>query len=57
MDLENASARAKFLIRDRDSQFTDAGLEVVKTGVRMPRMNLIMERWMQTCRREPPIAP
>ena len=22
------------------------------TGVRMPRMNAIMERWVQTCRRE-----
>jgi putative transposase len=60
MDLEDASAKAKFLIRDRDSKFTDAfdavlndaGLEVVKTGVRMPRMNSIMERWIQTCRRE-----
>lgn len=60
MDFEGASAKAKFLIRDRDSKFTDAfdavlngaGLEVVKTGVRMPRMNPIMERWIQTCRRE-----
>jgi transposase InsO family protein len=25
---------------------------VVLTGVRMPRMNAIMERWVQTCRRE-----
>ncbi|WP_336203839.1 integrase core domain-containing protein [Nonomuraea sp. LPB2021202275-12-8] len=24
----------------------------VKSGVRMPRMNSIMERWIQTCRRE-----
>ena len=47
MDLEDACARAKFLIRDRDAKFTDAfdavlddaGLEVVKSGVRMPRMN------------------
>jgi transposase InsO family protein len=60
MDVEDASAKAKFLIRDRDTKFTDAsgavlndaGLEVVKTGVRMPRMNSIMERWIQTCRRE-----
>ena len=60
MDLEGASAKAKFLIRDRDSKFTgafdavlnDAGPQVVKTGVRMPRMNSIMERWIQTCRRE-----
>ena len=25
---------------------------VVLSGVRMPRMNAIMERWVQTCRRE-----
>ncbi|WP_326805992.1 integrase core domain-containing protein [Streptomyces sp. NBC_01788] len=50
----------RFLIRDRDSRFTqafdavlaDAGLEVVISGIRMPRMNSIMERWIQTCRRE-----
>jgi transposase InsO family protein len=24
----------------------------VRTGVRMPRMNAIMERWVRTCRRE-----
>lgn len=28
------------------------GIEVVLTGVRLPRMNAIMERWVQTCRRE-----
>jgi putative transposase len=60
MDLDDVDSRARFLIRDRDSKFTqafdavlaDAGLEVVKSGVRMPRMNSIMERWIQTCRRE-----
>ena len=30
----------------------DAGIRVVLTGVRIPRMNAIMERWIQTCRRE-----
>jgi transposase InsO family protein len=30
----------------------DVGIEVVLSGVRMPRMNSIMERWVQTCRRE-----
>jgi transposase InsO family protein len=60
MDLENAGCRARFLIRDRDGKFpalfdtilADAGIEVVLSGVRMPRMNPIMERWVQTCRRE-----
>ncbi len=60
MDLGDAGCRARFLIRDRDGRFpavfdavlADAGLEVVLTGVRMPRMNAIMERWVQTCRRE-----
>ena len=60
MDLEDARCRARFLIRDRDGKFprlfdailADAGIEIVLTGVRMPRMNAIMERWIQTCRRE-----
>jgi putative transposase len=30
----------------------DAAIEVVLSGVQMPRMNSIMERWVQTCRRE-----
>jgi transposase InsO family protein len=60
MDLEDASCRARFLIRDRDGKFPglfdaiigDAGIETVLSGVQMPRMNSIMERWVQTCRRE-----
>ncbi|MGI5142575.1 integrase core domain-containing protein [Streptomyces sp. CA-106110] len=60
MDLEDAGCRARYLIRDRDGKFPqlfdavlqDAGIEVVLSGVRMPRMNSIMERWVQTCRRE-----
>lgn len=51
---------ARFLIRDRDAKFTaafdavlvDAGIRVVRSGVRVPRMNSIMERWIQTCRCE-----
>jgi putative transposase len=27
-------------------------LEIVLSGIRMPRMNSVMERWIQTCRRE-----
>ncbi|MEU5845399.1 integrase core domain-containing protein [Saccharopolyspora shandongensis] len=60
MDLDDAGSRARFLIRDRDSKFTaafdavltDAGLKVITTGIQVPRMNSIMERWIQTCRRE-----
>ena len=35
-----------------DTVLADAGVSVVLSGVRMPRMNAIMERWVQTCRRE-----
>jgi putative transposase len=60
MDLEDAGSRARFLIRDRDSKFTDtldalmidADLKIVATGIRIPRMNSLMERWIQTCRTE-----
>ena len=60
MDLEDVGCRAKYMIRDRDGTFAalfdavlnDAGVEVVLSGIRMPRMNAIMERWVQTCRRE-----
>jgi putative transposase len=60
MDLEDAGSRARFLIRDRDGKFPglfdtvlkDAGIEVVLSGVQMPRMNAFTERWVQTCRRE-----
>jgi transposase InsO family protein len=30
----------------------EAGIKVVLSGVQMPRMNSIMERWVRTCRRE-----
>ena len=60
MDLQNAGSRARLLIRDRDGKFPalfdavvhDEGIDVVLSGIRMPRMNSIMERWAQTCRRE-----
>jgi putative transposase len=60
MDLEDAGCRARFLIRDRDGKYPgmfdavlkDAGIEVVLSGVQMPRMSAIMERWVLTCRRE-----
>ncbi|MPY60452.1 integrase core domain-containing protein [Streptomyces spongiae] len=60
MDLEDVGTTVKYVIRDRDSKFpalfdqilAAAGVQVVLTGVRMPRMNAIMERWVQTCRHE-----
>jgi putative transposase len=35
-----------------DAILADAGIDVVLSGVRMSRMNSIMERWVQTCRHE-----
>jgi putative transposase len=60
MDLEDAGCRARYMIRDRDSKFpnlfdailAEAGIAIVLSGIQMPRMNSIMERWVQTCRRE-----
>jgi transposase InsO family protein len=60
MDLEDVGCQARFLIRDRDGKFPalfdavlkDAGIEVVLSGIQMPRMNAVMERWVLTCRRE-----
>jgi putative transposase len=48
------------MIRDRDGKFpalfdailADADIRVVLSGVHMPRMNSIMERWIQSCRHE-----
>ncbi|MBP2329365.1 transposase InsO family protein [Kibdelosporangium banguiense] len=60
MDLEDAGYRARFLIRDRDGKFphlfdvilADAGIQVILSGIQMPRMNSIVERWVQSCRHE-----
>jgi putative transposase len=60
MDLHEASTTVKYLIRDRDSKYTRAfdavfeteGIQIIPTGIRIPRMNSIIERWVQTCRRE-----
>jgi hypothetical protein len=56
MDLEDTGYRARFLIRDRDGKFpkmfdavlADAGIDVARSGIQMPRLNSIMERWVQT---------
>ncbi|SDE01126.1 Integrase core domain-containing protein [Actinokineospora iranica] len=62
MDLEDACSRARvrFLIRDRDGKYpaliddilSGAGIATILTGVRVPRMNAIMERWVKTPRVE-----
>lgn len=60
MDLTDAQATHAYLVRDRDAKYpalfdeilSNAGIQVVRTGVRIPRMNAIMERWVQTCRHE-----
>ena len=60
MDLEDAGTRVKFVLHDRDASFTlafdavfrAAGVRVIRSAVRAPRMNSIMERWIGSCRRE-----
>jgi len=58
IDLQDAAAAAKYLVRDFDSRYTaafdavleDEGIAITKTGVRVPRMNAVMERWVRSCR-------
>lgn len=60
MDLEGAGVRARFLIHDRDASFSaafdqvlaDAGIEVIRSAIRAPRMNSIIERWFRSLRAE-----
>ncbi|GAA0254026.1 integrase core domain-containing protein [Actinomadura nitritigenes] len=60
MNLEDVGCQAGWLVRDRDGEYpdlfdavlADAGIKTVLTGVGMPRMNGVMERWMLACRRE-----
>ena len=52
MDLDDAGCRVKYVIRDRDGKYpavfdavlADAGITIVLSGVRIPRMNSIIER-------------
>jgi putative transposase len=60
MNLDDASRRFKFLLRDRDAKFTAAfdtvftatDIQIIKTPVRAPRANAIAERFVGTLRRE-----
>jgi len=60
MDLQDTGAHVRYLIRDHDAKFpalfdevlADADIAVILTGIRMPRMNAVMERWVRTCRSE-----
>ncbi|MDU0295231.1 IS481 family transposase, partial [Saccharothrix longispora] len=54
MDLDDAGRHARFLTRDRDGKYpalfdavlADAGIQAVLSGVRIPQMNAILERWI-----------
>ncbi|MFF3871907.1 integrase core domain-containing protein [Streptomyces sp. NPDC001978] len=60
MDIQDSGAKITYLIRDRDvcypvgfdAVLVGEGIEILRTGVRMPRMNAIMERWIRSCRAE-----
>ena len=60
MDLDGRLDSVKFLLRDRDTKFTaawdavitGAGIRILRSPVRAPRANAIMERWIGGCRRE-----
>lgn len=60
MDLDDAGTTLNYLIHDRDGKYpalfdhilNDASIQVVLTGIRMPRMSSLSERWVQTCRHE-----
>ncbi len=60
MDLGEGVDQFRFLIRDRDSTFTaafdavfaGADVRIIRTPVRAPRANAIVERWIGTLRRE-----
>lgn len=60
MDHTDTTATHAYLIQNRDAKYPalfddilrNAGIQIVRTGVRIPRMNAITERWVQNCRHE-----
>ena len=60
LDLGDQTAKFRFVIRDRDTKFTDAfdavfqseGIQIIKTPVQAPRANAIMARRVGSLRRE-----
>ena len=60
IDLDGHLDAVSFLLRDRDTKFTaawdavftSAGIAILRSPVRAPRANAIMERWIGGCRRE-----
>jgi transposase InsO family protein len=60
MDLHDAGGQITHVIRDRDGKYpalfdailAHTGIATVLTGVQVPKMNSIMERWIQSCRHE-----
>ena len=58
--LDDIGGSFRFLIRDRDTKFTqsfdvvltDAGIEILKSPPQAPRADADAERWMGTARRE-----
>jgi transposase InsO family protein len=60
LHLDDARMKIKYVLRDRDGKYpqafdailADVGMKVVLSGVRVPRMNSLIERWIQSCRHE-----
>jgi putative transposase len=52
MDLNRHLDSIKFLLRDRDTKFTAAGIRILRSPIQAPPANAIMERRIGSCRRE-----
>jgi putative transposase len=59
-DLGERAGQFRFLIRDRDTKYTDVfdevftseGIEIIRSPSQVPRANVYAERWVRTVRRE-----